>query len=203
MTRKIPFEKTCDDCGAAFMAVTDRMHRCRACQEKATHEGHLRAMRAWARRHSAAVHVRRACRECGKEFTAKTSRNFYCSPNCQLRANRARFWARNADRVLAKRKASRDAKKRKREEERELERLERKARRALHAAASRLPKVRVAKKRKRAAPKDAEWMRQVEFDLQIADPTERFEASQKWSPRQRAYAQKCALRAIDWKGAAY
>ena len=45
-------------------------------------------------------------------------------------------------------------------------------------------------------------MAQVEFDLQIADPTERFEASRAWSARQRAYARKCALRALGCDPAA-
>ena len=53
------------------------------------------------------------------------------------------------------------------------------------------------------APKAVDWMKQVEYDLQIADPTERFEASRAWSARQRAYARKLALRAIGWRGAAY
>ena len=48
-----------------------------------------------------------------------------------------------------------------------------------------------------------DWMQQVECDLQIADPTERFKASRAWSARQRAYAQKLALRAIGWRGGAY
>lgn len=53
------------------------------------------------------------------------------------------------------------------------------------------------------APEAVDWMKQVEFDLQIADPTERFEASRAWSARQRAYARKCALRALGWRGGAY
>lgn len=53
------------------------------------------------------------------------------------------------------------------------------------------------------APKAEDWMQQVEFDLQIADPTERLEASRAWSARQRAYARKCALRALGWRGGAY
>ena len=53
------------------------------------------------------------------------------------------------------------------------------------------------------APEAVDWMKQVEFDLQIADPTERFEASRAWSARQRAYARKCALRALGWRGSAY
>lgn len=53
------------------------------------------------------------------------------------------------------------------------------------------------------APKAVDWMKQVEYDLQIADPTERFEASRAWSARQRAYARKCALRALGWRGGAY
>ena len=54
---------------------------------------------------------------------------------------------------------------------------------------------------KRTTARD--WMAQVEFDLQIQDPTERFEASRAWSARQRAYARKCALRALGWRGGAY
>ena len=48
-----------------------------------------------------------------------------------------------------------------------------------------------------------DWMRQVELDLQIVDPGERFKASARWSAKQRAYAQKLALRAIGWRGAAH
>ena len=48
-----------------------------------------------------------------------------------------------------------------------------------------------------------DWMAQVEFDLQIQDPGERFKASATWSAQQRAYAQKLALRALGRKGGAY
>lgn len=54
---------------------------------------------------------------------------------------------------------------------------------------------------KRTTARD--WMAQVEFDMQIQDPTERYEASRAWSARQRAYARKLALRAIGWRGGAY
>lgn len=48
-----------------------------------------------------------------------------------------------------------------------------------------------------------DWMAQVEMDLRIADPGERFKASARWSAQQRAYAQKLALRALGWRGGAY
>jgi hypothetical protein len=92
------------------------------------------------------------------------------------------------------------------------------AARALNAAARKAAR-KIAREKKRAAaaarrvpvatgnskrPTASEsWKIRVERELAIPDPDARFAAAQKWTPKERKYAQKLAMRGMGWRGPAY
>lgn len=170
----IPKRKTCPECGRAFDALSPKSYRCPECQTLIRRERHLAQMRAWAKRHSTAVHEERKCKLCGKKFITSRGNQKYCSNECMV------LWNRHNDGEKAR------------------------AARALNAAARKAArKIPRAKTPKPKAPPPESWKIRVERELAIPDPDARFAAAQKWTPKERKYAQKLAMRGMGWRGPAY
>lgn len=164
----------------------------------------------------------RACQDCGAVFMARSGAQKRC-PTCQRKAvlackrrNSLRYYYEHRRKVptgeivcacCGKKFMPRSGKQKKYCSELCANRdagarwRRRNGVKARGAAARVGPVVGPVEDSKRTTTRD--WMAQVEMDLRIADPTERFEASRAWSARQRAYARKCALRALGWRGCAY
>lgn len=160
----------------------------------------------------------RACMDCGAAFMASAPSSKRC-PTCQ----RAHVLAVKRDRALAYYYAhatppparacprcGRTFQPRSRKQLYCCERCEARASgerwRRRHGKPARVqssPIVSAITKRRAPAPAPCDWMRQVERDMQITDPSARFAASRAWTPQMRAYARKLALRALGWRGGAY
>ena len=167
--------RACQDCGAVFMARSGAQKRCPACQREAVLACKRRNSLRYYYEHRRKVPTGEiVCACCGKKFLPRSGKQKkYCSELCANRDAGARWRRRNG--IPARRSVIGDT------------------------ISDKPP----APKPPAPKPSPRDWMAQVEFDLQIQDPTERYEASRAWTQRQRAYAQKLALRAIGWRGGAY
>lgn len=171
-----PRPRACQDCGAVFMARSGAQKRCPACQ----HEAFLACKRRNALRYY--YEHRRAeplpeivCANCGKKFVPRSGKQKkFCSDACCNRAAGAQWRRRKG--------------------------IQPRDRRAKGAPAAVQGPV-GPEYSKRTTARD--WMAQVEMDMLIEDPGDRFKASARWSAKERAYAQKLALRALGWRGVAY
>ena len=171
MSYRTPRARTCQDCGCVFMARSHMQKRCPACQREAFLASKRKNSLRYYREKVRKVPTEKiTCPRCGHAFLPRSWKQEYCSELCTNRAAGARWRRRNGIQVRAAR---------------------------AKGAPAAVPGPMGPENSKRTTERD--WMAQVEFDLQIQDPTERFEASRAWSAQQRAYAQKLALRALDRK----
>lgn len=219
MNYTTPRDKTCPDCGRTFAAYSPKQKRCPECQTRIRRERHLAQMRAWAKRHSTATHEERKCKLCWKPFISAHRRHYFCSAECQIEAKQgAKHIERTCKRCGKKFITSRlnqlycthDCMVRFHREG-EKKRLEKW--RAAHGAPPRANKPKGPKGPKKTASvqqqdrsamgKAEPWQVKVARELAIPDPDARFAAAQKWTPKERKYAQKLAMRGMGWRGPAY
>ena len=213
MNYTTPRDKTCPDCGQTFAAYSPKQKRCPECQRAHSIAANREKTNRWARAHATCTHEERKCDVCGRRFVPVRNAHNFCSTRC-------RNLAKWAEKVAARRGAEgktasvqqqlkmleEDRKRRKAELEK------RRAARALDAAARKAAR-KIAREKKRAARRKAEevkrptasesWKIRVERELAIHDPDARFAAAQKWTPKERMYAQKLAMRGMGWRGPAY
>lgn len=207
----IPKRKTCPECGRAFDALSPKSYRCPECQTRIRRERHLAQMRAWAKRHSTAVHEERKCKLCGNPFISAHRRHYFCSAECQIEAKQgAKHIERTCKRCGKKFITSRGNQLYcshecmvlwNRHNDGEKARAARALNAAARKAARKIPRAKTPPKPK--APPPESWKIRVERELAIPDPDARFAAAQKWTPKERKYAQKLAMRGMGWRGPAY
>ena len=196
------------------MAVSPKQVRCPSCQRKHAVIANREKTNRWARAHATFKHEERICEVCDKRFVPVRNSHRFCSTHCHnVAAWAAKAAAARGDSAssaqeqiaaLAAEREKRKAEQEKRKAERGAEKEKRKAERVFARAARKIAREKPKPRAERAEkPGPDDWKRQVEHDLAIADATERFEASRKWTARQRAYAQKRHLRDIGWKGPLY
>ena len=206
MNYTTPRDKTCPDCGRTFAAYSPKQKRCPECQRAHSIAANREKTNRWARAHATCTHEERKCDVCGRRFVPIRNAHNFCSTRC-------RNLAKWAEKVAARRGAEgktasvqqqlkmleEDRKRRKAELEK------RRAARALDAAARKaarkIPRAKTPPKPK--APPPESWKIRVERELAIPDPDARFAAAQKWTPKERKYAQKLAMRGMGWRGPAY
>ena len=220
MNYTTPRDKTCPDCGRTFAAYSPKQKRCPECQRAHSIAANREKTNRWARAHATCTHEERKCDVCGRRFVPVRNAHNFCSTRC-------RNLAKWAEKVAARRGAEgktasvrqqlkmleEDRKRRKAELEK------RRAARALDAAARKAAR-KIAREKKRAAAArrvpvatgnskrptasaSEPWKARVERELAIPDPDARFAAAQKWTPKERKYAQKLAMRGMGWRGPAY
>ncbi len=219
MNYTTPRDKTCPECGRAFDAVSPKQKRCPECQTRIRHEWHLAQMREWAKRHSAATHEERKCKLCGKPFISTHRRHYFCSAECQIEAKQgAKHIERTCKRCGKKFITSRGNQKYCSNEcmvrfhrERCGERFKKWRAAQPRAAGAEKPngpgkpkKTASVQQQDRSAMGKAEpWQVKVARELAITDPDARFAAAQRWTPKERKYAQRLAMRNMGWKGPLY
>ena len=207
----IPKRKTCPDCGLTFAAYSSKQKRCPECQSKHHRERRAEIMRAWQRAHSTATHEARECRHCGKAFVSTHKRHYYCCAACQLEEKQgAKHIERKCKRCgkpFVTRRASQFYCSHEcmvlwnRHNDGEKARAARALNAAARKAARKIQRAKTPPKPK--APPLESWKIRVERELAIPDPDARFAAAQKWTPKERKYAQKLAMRGMGWRGPAY
>lgn len=231
MNYTTPRDKTCPDCGRTFAAYSPKQKRCTACQARVTREKRRAIMHNYAMRHSTATHEERKCRRCGKAFVSTHKNHHYCSTACQIEAKQGakhvqrrcrrcgkpfitsmanqkycthecmvkwhRMIVRNTRRLLREI----DKMERERAVAKKIASLQRHVRIEQGRAVARKD----GKRTTASAPavKVEAWQERVARELQIPDPDARFAAAQKWTPKERKYAQKLAMRGMGWRGPAY
>ena len=205
-----PRKKKCDACGKGFLAYSPKQLRCPPCQMKHDLTVHREYVRRWFRAHATFDHARRTCPACGKAFEPVRGDHKFCSQRCY---NQARQGAKHIERTCKRcgkpfvtRRLSQKYCTHEcmvlwnRHNDGEKARAARKAaRKERKAPPERKAMVRVARDSKPAEM--VPWERIVEADMRL-ERRERYQASLKWTPRMRAYAQKLALKEIGWKGVA-
>ena len=211
MNYTTPRDKTCPDCGRTFAAYSPKQKRCPECQSKHHRERRAEIMRAWQRAHSTATHEARECRHCGKAFVSTHKRHYYCCAACQLEEKQgAKHIERKCKRCgkpFVTRRASQFYCSHEcmvlwnRHNDGEKARAARALDAAARKAARKIPRAKTPQKPK--APPPESWKIRVERELAIPDPDARFAAAQKWTPKERKYAQKLAMRGMGWRGPAY
>ena len=211
MNYTTPRDKTCPDCGRTFAAYSPKQKRCPECQSKHRRESHAEIMRAWQRAHSTATHEARECRHCGKAFVSTHKRHYYCCAACQLEEKQgAKHIERKCKRCgkpfvtrrLSQLYCSHECMVLwNRRNDGEKARAARALNAAARKAARKIPRAKTPPKPK--APPPESWKIRVERELAIPDPDARFAAAQKWTPKERKYAQKLAMRGMGWRGPAY
>ena len=218
MNYTTPRDKTCPDCGRTFAAYSPKQKRCPKCQAAHRLSANRAKTKRWYQAHAARPHEERKCEVCGKRFVAARNTHIYCGARCARLAKWADAVAARLDggkgkaaSVKEKIKAAMEDRKRRKaelEKRRAVRLLEAAARKAARKLAS---ERRAAEKRelaRRAAERAStrqpasrdELRRQVEYDLTIADATERYEASKRWTPAQRGYARTLAMKELSWRG---
>lgn len=211
MNYTTPRDKTCPDCGRTFAAYSPKQKRCPECQRKFDRARRIEVMRAWQRAHSTATHEARECRHCGKAFVSTHKRHYYCCAACQLEEKQG---AKHIERTC-KRCGKKFITRRlsqiycshecmvlwNRHNDGEKARAARALDAAARKAARKIPRAKTPQKPK--APPPESWKIRVERELAIPDPDARFAAAQKWTPKERKYAQKLAMRGMGWKGPLY
>ena len=215
MNYTTPRDKTCPDCGLTFAAYSPKQKRCPECQRAHSIAANREKTNRWARAHATCTHEERKCDVCGRRFVPVRNAHNFCSTRC-------RNLAKWAEKVAARRgaegkTASVQQQLKMLEEDREKRKAElekRRAARALDAAARKAAR-KIAREKKRAAAArrvpvkrptasaSEPWKARVERELAIPDPAARFAAAQKWTPKERKYAQKLAMRGMGWRGPAY
>ena len=211
MNYTTPRDKTCQDCGRTFAAYSPKQKRCPECQSKHHRERRAEIMRAWQMAHSTATHEARECRHCGKAFVSTHKRHYYCCAACQLEEKQgAKHIERKCKRCgkpFVTRRASQFYCSHEcmvlwnRHNDGEKARAARALDAAARKAARKIPRAKTPPKPK--APPPESWKIRVERELAIPDPDARFAAAQKWTPKERKYAQKLAMRGMVWRGPAY
>jgi hypothetical protein len=160
------------------------------------------------------VHEERKCKLCGKPFISTHRRHYFCSAECQIEAKQG---AKHVERICKwcgeKFITSRGNQKYCTHEcmvnfhrERCGERFKK-----WRAAQPRAEKPKGPGKPKKTASVQQQvrravaepWQVRVARELAIPDPDARFAAAQKWTPKERKYAQKLAMRGMGWRGPAY
>ena len=206
MNYTTPRDKTCPDCGRTFAAYSPKQKRCPECQRAHSIAANREKTNRWARAHATCTHEERKCDVCGRRFVPIRNAHNFCSTRC-------RNLAKWAEKVAARRgaegkTASVQQQLKMLEEDRKSRKAElekRRAARALDAAARKaarkIPRAKTPPKPK--APPPESWKIRVERELAIPDPDARFAAAQKWTPKERKYAQKLAMRGMGWRGPAY
>ena len=210
MNYTTPRDKTCKDCGRTFAAISPKQKRCPECQTAHSIAANREKTNRWARAHATFKHEERICEVCNNRFVPVRNSHRFCSTRCH---NRAKWAEKVAARMGEDGKtASIQQQLRIVEEEREKRKAElekRRAARALDAAARKAAR-KIARERRAKAPqkrkaqqKIESWQERVERELMIPDPDARFAAAQKWTPKERKYAQRIAMRRIGWRGPIY
>lgn len=221
MNYKTPIRFTCPDCRAVFMAHSPKQKRCPACQARVTREKRREITRRYAARHSTATHEERKCRRCGNAFVSTHKNHHYCSTACRIEAKQGAKHVerrcRRCDNPFVTRRANQKycthdcmvrwhreraagaptARKR----QKKIASLQRQARIEQGRAVARKDGKRTTARA--PAVKVEAWQERVARELQIPDPDARFAAARKWTPKERKYAQKLAMRGMGWRGPAY
>lgn len=211
MNYSTPHDRACAACGRTFAAYSPKQIRCPKCQAAHRLAANREKTNRWYQAHAARPHEERKCEVCGKRFVAARNTHIYCGARCARLAKWADAVAARLDggkgkaaSVKEKIKAAMEDRKRRKaelEKRRAVRLLEAAARKAARKLAS---ERRAAAERERASTRQPasrdELRRQVEYDLTIADATERYEASKRWTPAQRGYARTLAMKELSWRG---
>lgn len=215
MNYTTPHDRACAACGRTFAAYSPKQIRCPKCQAAHRLAANRAKTKRWYQAHAARPHEERKCEVCGKRFVSARNTHIYCGARCARLAKWADAVAARLDggkgkaaSVKEKIKAAMEDRKRRKaelEKRRAVRLLEAAARKAARKLARERRAARAAEKREREDSKRTtasrdELRRQVEYDLTIADATERYEASKRWTPAQRGYARTLAMKELSWRG---
>jgi len=190
-------QRHCRRCCKAFVSTHKNHHYCStACQIEAK---------------QGAKHVERRCRRCGKPFVTRRANQKYCTHDCMVRWHRERIvgiedWDKKAQAAFLMEPITGDpCKLFPQLPRRAIARLQRQARiEQGRAVAKKTASVQQqARAKAPPKPKAEPWQERVARELQIPDPDARFAAARKWTPKERKYAQKLAMRGMGWRGPAY
>jgi endogenous inhibitor of DNA gyrase (YacG/DUF329 family) len=220
MNYTTPRDKTCPDCGQTFAAYSPKQKRCPECQRAHSIAANREKTNRWARAHATCTHEERKCDVCGRRFVPVRNAHNFCSTRCRNLAKWAEKVAarRGAEgktasvqqqlKMLEEYRKRRKAELEKRRAARALDAAARKAARKIarekkRAAAARRVPVATGNSKRPTASASEPWKARVERELAIPDPDARFAAAQKWTPKERKYAQKLAMRGMGWRGPAY